>query len=44
MKQIFRCEICGKISEKEGNCDKCGVPMKDLSSAGCMACKGCGHH
>lgn len=42
MKQIFRCEVCGEISEKSGKC--CGMEMKDLSSEGCMACAGCGFH
>ena len=44
MKQIFRCEICGKISEEGGNCKECGIPMMDLNSSGCMSCQGCGHH
>lgn len=42
MKQIFRCEECGKISDKSGKC--CGHEMVDLTSAGCMSCQGCGHH
>jgi len=40
MKKIFRCDICGKISEKKKKC--CGEEMKDLTSPECMACQGCG--
>ena len=42
MKQIYRCETCGKVSEKQEEC--CDNKMVDLSSSGCMACQGCGHH
>jgi hypothetical protein len=38
----YRCDSCGKLSEKPGKC--CDEEMKDLLSAGCMGCQGCGMH
>ena len=42
MKKLFRCDVCGKVSDKPSKC--CGEQMKDLTSSGCMACQGCGFH
>jgi hypothetical protein len=42
MEKMYRCEICGKVSNEPGLC--CGVEMKDLTSKGCMGCRGCGMH
>lgn len=42
MEKSFRCEVCGKVSKKSGEC--CGHQMVDLTSPSCMACRGCGNH
>ncbi|MFO7710729.1 MAG: hypothetical protein ACLFP2_04240 [Candidatus Woesearchaeota archaeon] len=42
MEKRFRCDICGKLSDKQEIC--CNTPMKDLLSPGCMGCRGCGMH
>lgn len=42
MVKLYRCEICGKVSEEQEEC--CGEKMVDLSSDKCMACQGCGWH
>jgi hypothetical protein len=38
----YRCEVCGKRSDKQEKC--CGYQMVDLMSDSCMACRGCGFH
>ncbi len=38
----YRCEVCGKLSDKPGKC--CDEDMADLLSHRCMGCQGCGMH